>query len=47
MVEAGTPIFDKDGSAIATDGNYYLCRCGASKSKPFCDGSHIALGFVG
>ena len=23
-----------------------LCRCGASKNKPYCDGSHVAAAFV-
>ena len=27
--------------------NYALCRCGQSKNKPFCDGTHASVGFDG
>ena len=29
----------------ASKEHYTLCRCGASKNKPFCDGSHWPAGF--
>ena len=33
------------GATIARMTSAILCRCGASKNKPFCDGSHVAAGF--
>ena len=29
----------------ASKEHYTLCRCGASNTKPFCDGSHISIKF--
>jgi CDGSH-type Zn-finger protein/uncharacterized Fe-S cluster protein YjdI len=34
---------EMDGEAMT---RATLCRCGASKNKPFCDGAHTAKGFL-
>jgi CDGSH-type Zn-finger protein len=43
----GTVEFvDAEGNVIESKTDFSLCRCGASKEKPFCDGSHREVGFV-
>ena len=34
------------GKTINRATQLFLCRCGQSKNKPYCDGSHKAAGFV-
>jgi CDGSH-type Zn-finger protein len=33
------------GEPLSTTVGTALCRCGASKNKPFCDGTHNVIGF--
>lgn len=35
-----------DGEEIAVKPVMALCRCGQSKTKPFCDGSHEKQGWM-
>jgi CDGSH-type Zn-finger protein/uncharacterized Fe-S cluster protein YjdI len=34
------------GELVVNDTRAALCRCGASENKPFCDNSHITIGFT-
>jgi len=36
-----------ESHAYPTQDSYALCRCGESKKKPFCDGTHTKIGFDG
>ena len=46
-VEGVQDIRDSDGRLLPHPAVTMLCRCGASRKKPFCDGSHTRIGFVG
>jgi CDGSH-type Zn-finger protein len=36
-----------EGKKYPSKDNYALCRCGRSKNKPFCDGTHHEVNFDG
>ena len=45
-VPGSTTVVDFEGDAYPTgEDTIYLCRCGRSEAKPFCDGTHKKVGF--
>ncbi len=55
VIENGPIVLDTDaefsiqvdGDASAQSGPLFLCRCGQSSNKPFCDGTHRKVKFEG
>lgn len=45
VVRGVTRMVGPDGAEVAVKPVMALCRCGASKTKPFCDGAHKDIGF--
>ena len=45
MVYGNLTVKDKHGNETTKSKVTAFCRCGASANKPFCDGSHIRVGF--
>ncbi len=48
MVEGPISLLDQDDNPVElTAGKaIFLCRCGQSEEKPFCDGAHKRCGYV-
>lgn len=48
QVKGEIEVLDAQGNPIpGKAGDVFLCRCGQSANKPFCDGAHKRVGFKG
>ena len=45
FVKGKIKVISADGKVYEIRNRQTLCRCGCSKNKPFCDGTHAAVGF--
>lgn len=45
-VKGGVSIESADGQKYEKRNRVTLCRCGKSKNKPFCDGTHLSIDFI-
>ena len=46
IVKGGVTITDSEGKTYEVKETIYLCRCGLSDNKPFCDARHKDAGFA-
>ena len=48
LVKGPVLLLDAEGNEFRAErSTVALCRCGRSMTKPFCDGSHLKVGFRG
>lgn len=47
LIYGNLKVKDKDGNETLKSQTTAFCRCGASKNKPYCDGSHVKIAFEG
>jgi CDGSH-type Zn-finger protein len=40
LVASGITLIDGEGKPMEIKDQVYLCRCGLSANKPFCNGAH-------
>jgi CDGSH-type Zn-finger protein len=45
-VKGNFTLLNSNGETVEINDEAFLCRCGASKNKPFCDGSHRTSGAI-
>jgi 3-phenylpropionate/trans-cinnamate dioxygenase ferredoxin subunit len=45
LITGPIELRDTDGRVLSAKNKIWLCRCGASTKKPFCDGTHSKIGF--
>ena len=47
LITGELTLVGADGAEDRRSGSTAFCRCGGSKNKPFCDGTHASIRFKG
>ncbi|MCD9025260.1 CDGSH iron-sulfur domain-containing protein [Cohnella silvisoli] len=46
VIQGDFELIDGKGAVFQTGDTIAICRCGQSKTQPFCDSTHKACGFT-
>ena len=46
QITGSVTVLDEDGNILKEAESVFLCRCGHSANKPFCDGAHKREGWT-